>query len=63
MSDLADDRKSAGYANKLGFTQATLAVLAPTDDDAILAILLGDARENLSARKWAYFSAVNSRSA
>jgi hypothetical protein len=47
MSDLANYRKqAAGYANKLGLTQATLAIFAPTEDDAILAMLSGEADED-----------------
>jgi hypothetical protein len=46
-SELADYRKqAAGYAQKLGLTQATLAVFAPTEDDAILATLSGEADED-----------------
>jgi len=46
-SELADYRKqAAGYAKKLGLTQATLAIFAPTEDDAILATLSGEADED-----------------
>lgn len=46
-SDLADYRQqAAGYAKKLALTQATLAVFAPTEDDAILAMLSGEADED-----------------
>jgi hypothetical protein len=46
-SELADYRKqAAGYAKKLGLTQATLAVFAPTEDDTILATLSGEADED-----------------
>jgi len=38
--------QAAGYAKKLGLTQATLVVFTPTEDDAILATLSGEADED-----------------